>query len=331
MRTYFINLLIKKYLNKKLSKKGLALLDYYVVTKQKDSTSFKENDKDVKHRIWFEIDKRIHHHHHYIFKLNPKFITAAAVVMVLAAAIITFKLSHQSNLQETFIQISTKETEHKQVRLPDGSMVKLNAGSTISYSSNFNVKNRTIMLKGEAYFMVVHNANKPFIVNNTYITVKVLGTTFNLKAYDNEDVETSLVKGSIQVFLPHKKTASATLKPNEKFLLQTTKNQSATKETTLQKQNFKVIKPKFFNDSTEIRSDLEWVSNRISFDNEVLETILKRLERRYNVDFKVKNTKVLKYRFTGTFNDASLIAILNALKLSQDFDFRKEGNVIVIN
>jgi transmembrane sensor len=87
-----------------------------------------------------------------------------------------------------------------EVILPDGSKVKLNAGSNISYSNNFGYAERNILLEGEGYFEVETNPQIPFVVEASGLKIKAFGTIFNVKAYpEEEEITTTLVEGMVKL------------------------------------------------------------------------------------------------------------------------------------
>ena len=115
--------------------------------------------------------------------------------------------------------------------LPDGSTVWLNAGSRLTYDSLYGTTLREVTLSGEAYFDVVKNPKKPFIIHTGKINIRVLGTVFNVKSYPEEQtIETSLIKGSIEVSFPSQPSKKIILKPNQKLIIDKTET-NASKNT----------------------------------------------------------------------------------------------------
>lgn len=100
--------------------------------------------------------------------------------------------------------------------MPDSSEIWLNAGTAIKYPEKFSKAQRLVYLDGEAYFSVRKDAAKPFIVETSQLSVKVLGTQFNVKAYANDElVTTTLTSGKVEVTPPVQ--GSQILKPNEQL------------------------------------------------------------------------------------------------------------------
>src|SRR5690606_22571909 len=111
------------------------------------------------------------------------------------------KHGQEAQLKYNSTEVS-KPGERKSIQLPDGTKVMLNAGSTIHIAADFNATSRQLTLVGEAFFDVVHNAEKPFIIHTGAMDIKVLGTVFNVRAYPGDKTsETSLLKGSVEVTL----------------------------------------------------------------------------------------------------------------------------------
>ena len=113
--------------------------------------------------------------------------SAAAAVLILISAFTTRHLIHTEDPVQMF-SVQAPQGTNSRISLPDGSQVWLNAGSTLSYRSDFNRSSRDIGLSGEAYFEVTHNPRRPFVVEFEGGEIQVLGTSFNVKAYRDDDI-----------------------------------------------------------------------------------------------------------------------------------------------
>ena len=225
-------------------------------------------------------------------------------------------------------EISTRNGSKSQIVLPDGTKVSLNAGSKLTYDKTFGEKTRNVQLTGEAYFDVVHNAEKPFIIHTTAMEIKVLGTEFNVKSYPDENTtEASLIRGSIEVTLRDKRAEKIILKPNEKLVVS---NDIAEEVTQT------VAKPKkpvhstplislghvnyFTLDSTILETS--WVNNRLVFQDESFEQVATRMARWYGVEFEFEDTSIQNLRFTGNFRNETIDEALKAMRITADFRYK---------
>jgi ferric-dicitrate binding protein FerR (iron transport regulator) len=226
--------------------------------------------------------------------------------------------------------------ERKSFQLPDGSTVLMNGGSSIEVSKDFNATNREISLKGEAYFNVTHNAQKPFIIHTDNINVKVLGTEFDVKAYPEDNTtETILIRGSVEITLHDKPEEKIILKPRHKLIVQ---NESAPIKKT---SDSTVIIPKVIpekiktlnvtlNASDSTVMETSWKDNRLNFSDETLGEVAIKLERWYGVKVKVEGDIAQEYKFTGIFENETIDETLKALQLSLFFHYHiKNGKILI--
>jgi ferric-dicitrate binding protein FerR (iron transport regulator) len=232
-------------------------------------------------------------------------------------------------------EISTRYGSKTNIVLPDGSKVWLNSGSKITYDKVFGETLREVSLTGEAYFDVVHNASRPFIIHTKAMDIKVLGTEFNVKSYpDEKTTETSLIRGSIEVTLKRRSAEKIILKPNEKLVVS---NENATEEkaVSFKKKNIRhlpIINLSTLNyfslDSTILETS--WVNNRLVFEDESFEEIAHRMSRWYGVNFLFKDEDVKNLRFTGNFRNETVVEALKAMQITADFDFKIEDKNVTI-
>lgn len=264
---------------------------------------------------------------------------AASLLLILM--IFYFRNSrHQSILAEAPVPAQLTFTclpgERKSFQLPDGSTVLLNGGSAIEVPKDFNKADRKISLKGEAYFNVTHNAQKPFIIHTDNINVKVLGTEFDVKAYpEDKTTEAILIRGSVEVTLHDKPEEKIILKPRHKLIIQ---NELAPIKKA---SDSAVIIPKVIpekirmlnvtvNASDSTVMETSWKDNRLNFSDETLAEVAIKLERWYGVKVSVDEDIADKYKFTGIFENETINETLKALQLSLFFHYRIEDGKILI-
>jgi ferric-dicitrate binding protein FerR (iron transport regulator) len=215
--------------------------------------------------------------------------------------------------------------------LPDGTQVWLNADSRIAYNENFQGGIREVSLEGEAYFDVVRDEKRPFIIHTTAIDIKVLGTAFNVRSYANEkNTETSLIRGSIEVTLVKSlDKKKIILKPNEKLIVN---NNQELLQSTNHNEPVMTLGKVNYNNHDKTAVETSWVKNKLSFDQESLENIALKLERWYDVKIEIKDSNLKNELYTGFFEDKSLQEVMEALKISAggEFNYSIEGKELTI-
>lgn len=186
--------------------------------------------------------------------------------------------------------------EKKTITLPDSTVVTLNGNSSLSYRGHWEQEAlRSVILSGEAYFNVRPNAQKPFVVNTSGISIKVLGTTFNVKAYDDDEiVETTLVEGKIVI----EKEAG------ENAVLETIELLPDQKATFSKKGRQIVL------EQVKSESEAAWVKGSLVFEDEPFSEIVKDLERWYGITIIVKDKASLQCRFNTRIDNESLEEVL---------------------
>jgi ferric-dicitrate binding protein FerR (iron transport regulator) len=264
---------------------------------------------------------------------------AAAACIAIATSLVIMQqpVQKQDNKQALLSdQVETsKPGEKRTLLLSDGSKVTLNAGSTFTISKNFNERIREVALEGEAYFDIEHNPEKPFIIHTTSMNIKVLGTIFNVKAYSTDKtLETSLLKGSVEVTLKNENDRKVILHPNEKIVLinplfrNEAQAHGSPKEET-KKEKYTIANLRYDADSS--RLEVSWMKDRLAFNDNSFEEVATELERWYGVSVQFEDDIVKQYRFTAIFDHKTITEVLNALQLSRHFNYTIEnGNEITI-
>jgi len=219
--------------------------------------------------------------------------TAAIFILIIGISGVCFYLRHQNNT--AMIEISAAYGETKQIILTDQTEVWLNAGSSLKYPSKFNHKKRLVSLTGESFFSVTKNHSTPFVVKTRSLTVKVLGTKFNLKVYPEEhQIVATLQEGKIEVETA--KRQKQQMVPNEQLVYN--------RETSTL--NVAKINPKDIPD---------WENGNLMFSEVTLGEILQTLKRHFNIPFDIdKSIDLSTEHFTIKFErDKNLEQILQVL------------------
>lgn len=201
-----------------------------------------------------------------------------------------------------------------QVSLPDGTTVRLNAGSHFTYPSVFSGTQREVNLEGEGFFEVTKNAKKPFLVHTEGFTVEVLGTVFNVKAYhDDKYTETTLLRGKVQVELADDPEKKVILSPHEKLTInnrQYTGKQQAAAITAKVKYEVSTLPVS----TGDTYPENAWTENKIMFANSAFEDVALQMERKYNVHMVFTDEALKKEQLSGVLENETLETALNYLK-----------------
>jgi ferric-dicitrate binding protein FerR (iron transport regulator) len=280
--------------------------------------SFRNSDTD---KAWSKLSDAI--------KVEPKIIPvrrfsflryAAIFVALVALASITFMLNQKPTVtsdrlvaaapEMKIIQTGSNPAEPTTVLLPDGSVVKMNAGSTLQYPSKFDSKYRKVKLSGEAYFEVIHDDSFPFVVELNNMEVEDLGTSFNISAYPGkEKVEVNVTSGSVRL-----------------------------RELTIQKEavlvagwNGKCIKG---NGSIEVSKELSpnylaWLTKEVTFHHTPLSTVFESLENIYHIKIEYSNPEIAGIPYTANFEKFELQDIVNVIAKTHHLKVTKEADRII--
>ncbi len=221
--------------------------------------------------------------------------------------------------------VTTKPGSKSKLTLPDGTQVWLNSDSKITYDEKFGNDVREVQLTGEAYFDVVKDKNRPFIIHSKVMDIKVLGTAFNVRAYpDEKTFETSLIRGIIEVTLKNNPDKKIILRPNEKLIIQDKPEEAPGKHNeipeTEEKPLLTLSNVRYFkNDSSSVETS--WIKNKLAFDSESFELVAKKIEKWYGVHITIKGTELKNVEFTGLFEDETLPEVMDALRLTGSFKY----------
>jgi ferric-dicitrate binding protein FerR (iron transport regulator) len=226
-------------------------------------------------------------------------VAAILVIGLLIGSAVTYLISSAKGTAEQLV-FETPRGEKSMVTLPDGSEVWLNANSRLVYNS-FSSNHRQVELKGEAFFKVARNEKAPFVVKTNECDIEVLGTTFNVMAYDEFGrKEITLLTGKVNV---QTENAEQVLSPGQALILRD--------------DQIKVVEVS----ATEASA---WVENKFNFRNIPLTELMKRLENWYDVDITLENKSGKEVNFTGTFkNEETIWQVLDAIQVYTPIQYQK--------
>ena len=224
-------------------------------------------------------------------KWQPFLRIAAAILVLLVPASIVYILFFGTAPNRIVAESTVVEQ-----KLPDGSLVALNRHSLLTYPDDFNKEVRRVKLSGEAFFEVEHNPTKPFIIDAGAISVKVLGTSFNVNATDISDIIEVVVKtGKVQMY-------TNTSPPEEIVLRKGDKGIYSKKSRSLIKEENRDI------------NYLSWKTRRLSFKNQKLEKVVKKLIQVYDSNVIITSDEIKKCRISVSFDKQPLDEVLHVLK-----------------
>jgi len=269
-----------------------------------------------------------------------QFLKIAAVVIpvFLLGGILSYYILENKPKPEnlTYTEIRAPFGARTEIVLPDGSTVWLNAGSKIKYTNIFNRDNREIQLNGEGYFKVTRNADLPFDVKTGDLSIRALGTEFNVKSYDDEDIiETTLVEGKVAIHQGAKEKSSIFLEPHQQAVYMkynknlTVKDMKAVREVKPEVLKFKegIL---YIAEKIDPEPFVAWKENRLILKGEELSNLVIKLERKYDVKFIFGSEKLKRFRFTGTLENETLTQVLDVIKLSAPLEYELQGKTVMI-
>ncbi len=243
---------------------------------------------------------------------------AVLLVLVLAGAGAFYFLPSDrlTEAAEDSNLVANSDPTIRRIHLPDGSLIWLYPNSTVEFPGDFANGSRSVSLKGEAFFVVARDEKHPFSIRTSDVVTTVLGTSFNIKAYEHESsIEVEVMSGKVRVGLSDK--------AGEEVLL--TSNQKA----TYRKGDAKV---EMDAQSSETANELAiWKPINLSFENASVGSVLQALNERFKVRIHVTHGAIMNCMIRADFNDQNLPDILEMLSKSINATYRYEGSVFYLD
>jgi ferric-dicitrate binding protein FerR (iron transport regulator) len=285
--------------------------------------------------------------HNYSRKLITMQVVKKAL-QIAAIVIITFGLGFFVNniipQKQEYTTLNVPYGAKTQLELADGSKVWVNSGSKLTYPTKLNEKEVTIFLEGEAYFDIAKSKGRKLNVKTTTINIQVLGTAFNVKSYEDEDVvETTLERGEISITgnVGDKVIEQAILlKPNQRATLikgnqaievsSTNKNAIEVLRSNNDKETKRTHPALIIHKKVDVVDFTAWKNDKLVFKSERFEDLAVRIERWYNVKLTLKDEELKNTLYTGVFEKESIEQALQALSLSSPFKYQINKNEITI-
>ncbi len=233
-------------------------------------------------------------------------VAAILFIPLLVTSVHFYRQQNSNGKIESYSEIYAPFGTRTSFYLPDGSKGWLNGGSSLKFPAQFEGKTRNVKLSGEAYFDVLSNRKKPFIVSTDHLEVNVTGTSFNIIAYpDEETTEVTLERGQIEVFkkTEYQNNRMALLKPNESFIYNS-------------KSDLSMIM------TINTSEKLAWLKGNLTFKFESFADVIQKINRKYNVNIIIKDEILKNHTYYGTFKDETLEEVLNLLKYTAPIRYK---------
>lgn len=321
-----IHELANRYFEGKISRADEKVLFEYIIQDMTHRIEFKKWEKEWIHsdgsdarteKEWKRLQCKIHTQE-AIASMWPtpkgnfwrKIAAIAAIVILAAGSTVGIWQMIYSVQAETYFMCETPFGEKSKIVLSDGTVVWLNAGSTLKYSNKFSETNRKVELNGEGYFEVIKKNGTPFVVKTRAYDVVVKGTKFNVSAYaDDNHISTTLLEGVVELDYQEKEIL---LRPGESLRLD-------------------------LNSGTFIRKQVNaaqskaWAENRIEFDSITLEELIVRLSRQYDVNIQLESKEVGMKKFRISLRNRETIGeVMDALCQIIPITVERKGKYIYI-
>ena len=295
---------------------------------------------DMSNKAWDAIQRRIKQSPGQLAIITiaaKKWMAAAAVIFIAGISFFIFKnkkpgTHHELVSQQELNKISTHAGSKTKVQLPDGTQVWLNANSQLLYNSeNFGKDERTVNLTGEAFFDVTKNEKIPFVIHAGVVNITVKGTAFNVKAYPKQkDIETTLLRGLIEITTSQDPERKIVIKPNEKIIIPSEAVMGEDQKANDSGNSLYTISrlPK---NEKNILSEIVWIKDNLEFDNQTFQDLSPQLESWFSVNIHFGDETIKHRRFSGSIERETLEQTLSAMQISYPFKYYITGNDVWIN
>jgi transmembrane sensor len=237
---------------------------------------------------------------------------AASLVILIAAGWLLYTSRSRKEEEVKYITHTTNRGQQAVITLQDGSVIRLNNSSAISFPEKFTNGKREITLQGEAFFEVKRDPAKPFVVKTGDLTTAVLGTSFNICAYEHKPIEVTVKTGRVLVANGRKQSDRLELHPNQQIYFDPIKAIWEKREVSLERY-------------------LAWTDKIIYLDNTRIEELTDILEKWYDVTITLDNKALGNCTVSGKYKSDRLTNILEGLKIMHGIEYRfaSEREIII--
>lgn len=243
-------------------------------------------------------------------RLNGFYRIAVMLILAFSVAFGLLEVLDRPQSVITYSEKSSAKGEKKSLLLADGTRIILNFETNLRIPSDFNKENRVVELEGEGFFDVAPNPDKPFIIRSGNAQVRVLGTSFDFKSYkEDEFIKLTVSTGKVRINLSDQ-DLQLSVSPNEHLSIN--KVDGSMKKETIQENNY-----------------IKWIQGSLYFNKEPIREVVKTINRTYNrkVILQCKNCD---YKITGTHDNKSIEAVIEAICFTTGLHSRQEGEMIIL-
>ena len=263
-------------------------------------------------KAWNKVSNQLDDSKKRGFNTTMLYRVAAVALILITLGVATWQLTSKKGITEIVFATGETDLSTPEVTLPDGTKVLLNHGSKLTYPSEFNGKTREVSLTGEAFFEVTPNKEKPFIIRTKEASVKVLGTSFNVYAYnDLLSVEVAVKTGKVEL---------ADSKSNEKAEAQKVLLVAGQKGT------FDISTRKASMEKAYRPNELSWLTHELEFEYTSLDEAFKTLQRTYNVQLTIDPNVDLTIKLNATFTQQNIDYVMKVIAMTMNLRAEKIGD-----
>jgi len=322
-----------------------TIKDVWEVTPSSDvEVDFEEEWHRMSTRLGINLDapKNIASEEKVNTKSHPKInehrpinylLKVAAVILLIALPAYYFSTfnmistSKKSSSKVAMQKIETAKGERASMQFSDGSKIMLNSMSSVRFPKVFSSGKREIYLEGEAFFRVIHNEDVPFIVHVNGVTVRDIGTEFNVNGYKED--------GSVEVVVRNGQVAvkQDDYSKNNGNDSQSANSPHSTREVFLTKGQRTFVKSGQLPSKPEnvsLKPYMAWVNGRMVFDGTPMREVIKRLERAYDLKFQVKDSTLLSEKLKASFKRETPEKVLGIIAFSLGIDYELHGSTVIL-
>lgn len=304
--------LMEKYLNGTITKKEESLLEQFDgKLLYKNRNGIFKNERHKK-RVAKQLSQNIARPHKgtSFFKWTR---VAASLAIMASLGYLLYSKTETKEVEEPIVEIvrTTEWGQKLNLTLADGTQVRLNSGSTLKYPNRFEGDMRHVALIGEAFFDVAKNPDKPFVIESGEVRTTVLGTSFNVNTYpDNDQIAVTVATGKVKVA---SQESEIFLEPNEQGVFNT-RTKSMTKERV------------------DITTALNWKKGIIHFEDVPLSQVLETLEKWYGVSFVLENRNAGNCHISASYDNELLSTVMESIVFAKKglrYEFLEDHKILI--